>query len=405
MKKYLSCILYIIMPLLTAALTSYYWFSNGQSIPIITYIAVTTFIAALPIPWLLSSYLPFIKGRRLADQADIDIPSQKQFLAASTIDTLVLSRHGVITEGRPYVASLCPAGVSQNTLLALAASAEKQAVHPVGQAIYETAHQRNINLLDATTFNEIPGCGVEAIVGRNSLRVGSLLWLKHEKISVPADLITKNDQLAQRGHITVFVANGQYCRGIIAIDDGIADDTTRTLRKLKRRHLRLIMLTSENKRTAEALGRKAGLDDVHSQLSPEGKVRELQLLKARGTGVAIVERGFIPPELQTVADTAIELAPAADEHAPAETPPEPQTPGAIFIKSGQLWDLNTLIDISQNTLKRVSQNKTIAVAAWLITIPAAAGLLFPLGVPFLPPWGALCGQLLTLLLIIINSLR
>ena len=405
MKKFLKHILLVIIPLILAGGTGYYWFSSGQAVPVSLSIAVTTFIAALPLPWLLSSCLPFIKGRKLAEQADISIPTKGQMLAASTIDTLVLSRHGVITEGQPYVASLYPAGVSQNTLLALAASAEKQAAHPVGRAIYETAHQRGVKLLEATAFNEIPGCGVEAIVGRNSLRVGNLAWLKREKVKIGADLVTKNDQLAQRGHTTVFVTNGQYCRGIIAIDDGVADDTLRTLRKLKRSHLRLIMLTSENKRTAEALGRKAGLDDVHSQLDSDGKIRELQLLKARGTGVALVERGFIPRELQTAADAAIELAPAHNEKEPAAVPPEQQTPGAIFLKSGLLWDLTTLIDISQSILKRISQNKVIAVTAWLLIVPAAAGLLFPLGVPFLPPWGALCGQVLALLLITINSLR
>ena len=405
MKKNLANILLLIMPLLLAGGTGYYWFTSGEPLPQTLNIILTTFIAALPLPWLLSRYLPFIKGQRQAARADIIVKDRQQLLAASTIDTLVLGKHGVITEGQPYVASLYPAGVSQSTLLSLAASAEKQSAHPVGQAIYQTAYQRNAKLQEASTFNEIPGCGVEAIVGRNSIRVGTLAWLQQEQINIDADLITKNDQLSQRGHTTVFVANGKFCRGIIAIDDGIADETARALRKLQRKHLQLVLLTGENKRTAEALGKKAQLNQAHGQLSLEGKIRELQLLKARGSGVALVERGAIPTELQQTADLTIELAPLNDENAPASPPPAPLNPQAIFLQSGLLWDLTTLIDIGHNLWQRISQNKMVAIIAWLMILPPAMGLLFPLGIPFLPPAGAICGQLLALFIIAINSLR
>lgn len=407
MKKHMASLYLFILAIILAGGIGFYWHSQHLSNLLVLNAAAATLIAALPFPYMLGKILPFVKSKRQAEKSDIILPPGCQLEDVGNIDTLILGKHGVITEGHPYVATLYPAGVSQNTLLALAASAESQANHPLGKAIYETASQRGAQLLEASTFTEIPGCGVEAIVGRNSLRVGSLFWLQREGIDISADLITKNDQLAQRGHSTVFVANGKYCRGIIAIDDALSDDTLKAVRKLQRQHLRTVMLTRENKRTAETVGKQAGLDSVHGQLTLEGKLREIQLLKARGTGVAIVERGKIDDALAAAVDAVVELAPVKSDKAEptAEIPVEPQNPKAIFLKSGLLWDFATLQEIGRNTLNRIRLNKLIALIAFVMILPLAAGAFYAFGVPFLPAWGALAGQGIALLLITINSMR
>ena len=385
----------------------YYWHTVGLDANTVLNVTATVFIAGLPLPYMWGQFLPYVRGARQAKKNDITLINKTQLAEAGNIDTLILARHAVVTEGHPYVASLYPAGVSQNTLLSLAASAEKQSSHPLGRAIYETASQRGLQLLEASTFTEIPGCGVEAIVGRNSLRVGSLAWLKREGIDISADLITKNDQLAQRGHCTVFVANGKYCRGIIAIDDALSDDTQKAIHKLKRLHIHTVMLTRENKRTAEAIRKKAGLDAAHGQLTTEGKLREIQLLKARGTGVAMAARGKIVPEIAQAVDALIELAPLQQQDTAADTPSSavPQNTSAIFLKSGLLWDFATLQEIGRQTSSRIKLNKLIALIAFMLILPTAAGAFYAFGLPFLPLWGALTGQALALLLVTINSLR
>lgn len=405
MKKHIAILYLFTAALILAGGIGYYWYSQGLAGMPVIQVTAATFLAALPFPYLLGKRLPFIRGARQAAKNDIILSQSSQLADIANIDTLILGRHGIITEGQPYVASLYPAGVSQNTLLALAASAEKQAVHPLGKAIYETASQRGIQLLEASTFTEIPGCGIEAIVGRNSLRVGSLFWIKKEGIDISADLITKNDQLAQRGHSTVFVANGKYCRGIIALEDALDNDTMAAIRKFQRQRMQLVMLTRENKRTAEAIGKKAGLDATHGQLTLEGKLREIQLLKAKGTGVALVERGPIPDELKNAVDIVIELAPAKKLLESDPLPTEPANKDAIFLQSGLLWDFSSLQEIGRATLHRIRLNKVIALSAFAVLLPLSAGALYPFGVPFLPAWGALAGQVLALLLVTVNSLR
>ena len=407
MKKYMASLYLFALAIILTGIISYYWYSQGLDNLLVINAAAATFIAALPFPYMLGKILPFARGARQAKKSDIILQNNSQLADIGNIDTLIIGRHGIVTEGHPYVASLYPAGVSQNTLLALAASAEKDATHPLGKAIYETASQRGVQLLEASTFTEISGCGVEAIVGRNSLRVGSIFWLKKEGIDISADLITKNDQLAQRGHSTVFVANGKYCRGIIAIDDALDNDTLSAIRKLQRQHIHTVMLTRENKRTAETIGKQAGLDSVHGQLTLEGKLREIQLLKARGTGVAIVERGKVPAELINAVDAVIELAPARHplDKENGQPPALQENPQAIFLQSGLLWDFAILQEIGKATLSRIKLNTLISLIAFATILPLAAGALYPFGLPFLPAWGALAGQLLALLLITINSLR
>ena len=407
MKKNRTSLYLFILSALLAAGIGCYWYNAGLDTITVLNTAAAVFIASLPLPYMLGKHLPYTRGSRQAQKNDITMASDSQLAEIGNIDTLILARHNVVTEGHPYVASLYPAGVSQNTLLSLAASAEKQATHPLGRAIYETASQRGLQLIEASTFNEIPGCGVEAIVGRNSLRVGSLAWLKREGIDISAELLTKNDQLAQKGHCTVFVANGKYCRGIIAIDDALSDDTLKAIRKLKRQNIHMVMLTRENKRTADSVAKKAGLDAAHGQLTTEGKLREIQLLKARGTGVAFVGRGPVNPEIAQAVDALIELAPLTENNSAADAPlpSEPQNPHAIYLQSGLLWDFAALQEIGRQTLSRIKLNKLIALIAFILILPLAAGAFYDFGLPFLPAWGALAGQGLALILVTINSLR
>ena len=407
MKKIPTSIYLLIVSAILSVSIGYYWHTAGLDDATVLDAVAAVFITGLPLPYMLGKILPYTRGAQQAKKKDILLSHNSQLAEVGNIDTLILNRHGIVTEGQPYVANLYPTGVSPNTLLSLAASAEKQASHPLGRAIYETASQRGLQLLEASTFNEIPGCGVEAIVGRNSLRVGSLAWLKREGIDISAELITKNDQMAQKGHCTVFVANGKYCRGIIAIDDALSEDTLKAIRKLKRQHIHTVMLTRENKRTAEAIAKKAGIDAAQGQLTTEGKLREIQLLKARGTGVAIVERGQADPEIAKAIDVLIELAPQRESITPEDTnlPAQPQNDHAIFLQSGLLWDFADLQEIGQQTLSHIKLNKIISLIAFILILPPAAGAFYSFGIPFLPAWGSLAGQGLALLLVAINSLR
>ena len=405
MKKQRSIIYFTLLALLLTIGMACYWYLDGEKLPTVLEAAASILLAGLPIPLWLTGRLPLARGTARAGQADIELETPAILADIHQIDTLVVAKSGVITEGKPYIAALIPEGVSQGTLLALAASAERDATHPVGQVIYNTALERHLRVQPLAAFNEIPGCGVEALVNRTPLRVGTPEWLQKEGVDISAELLTKADQLSLRGQLPVFVANGKYCRGIIALDDEIPQNTITSLHKLQRQKLNIIMLTSTNKRLASAVIKQTGIDEARHGLSIEDKAREVQLLKAHGAAIAMIGKDSSDEAAMTEADLTIQLGASAPRTGdPAKDIDQPQ-PASIVLKSGLLWDFATLIAISDHTMDIIHQNRIIAVIAWLMLLPPAMGLLHAFGGPFLPPFGALAGQILAAVLIIGNSLR
>lgn len=396
MKQQVPVRYFAALALLLAAGMSAYWFFAGETADDAIQIFLAILAAGLPIPLWLTRPLALARGASRAKAQDIALASSDVLPAVSHLDTLAVSKNGIVTEGKPYVAALIPEGISQNSLLILAASAECGSRHPFGQAIHQSAIDRNLPLQPLTAVNERPGCGVEALTGRSSLRVGKAEWLQEEGVRIPADLLTRADQISQHGQTAVFVANSNYCRGIIALGDTVPSDTVTAFHKLQRQGLRLILLTGDSKRTAKTIRKQASLDDARSNLSPQDKVREIQLLQAHGATVAMAGQGISSQPAMAEADLCIQLGTAEST---AESPAD------IILQSRKLWDLAVLLDISRKTMAIVRQNRIVAGIAWLALLPPALGLFHAFGGPFLPLGGALAGQLLAALLILVNSLR
>ncbi|SFT47853.1 Cu+-exporting ATPase [Selenomonas sp. GACV-9] len=408
MKKQTNIRYFTVLAVLLAAGMSGYWYSTGLPLPQIINIGFAILLAALPIPLWLSRPVALARGaKRAAKEEEILLAHPAVIAETAKLDTLVVAKDGIVTEGNPYIAALVPEGISQGALLGLAASAVRDSSNPLFQAIYRTAIERRQHLQRLSAANEFPGYGVEALINRSPLRVGKGEWLQQEGIEISANLLTKADQLAQRGQTTVFVANDKYCRGIIALADEIPQDNITAFHKLHRQKIKLIMLTGDSRRTANAVRKQAHLDEVCSNLSPQDKVREIQLLRAHGATMAMAGSLDSDTAAMAAADLSIHVGalpeePAGDMENPAR--PFPMT-FSIVLQSGKLWDLSTLIDISRKTMGIVKTNRFIAAVTWLILLPPALGLLHVFGGPFLPPFCAAAMQLTAAVLILLNSLR
>lgn len=398
MKKQIPIRYIAALALLLAGGMSTYWLAAGETADDTLQIFLAILTAGLPIPLWLTRPLALFRGASKAKNQDIFLASSDVLPAISQIDTLAVSKNGVVTEGMPYVAALVPEGISQSSLLSLAASAERDSRHPFGQAIYQAASKRQLRLQPLTAFNELPGCGVEALTGRSSIRVGKAEWLQEEGVVIRADLLTKADQISQHGQTAIFVANSQYCRGIIVLSDTVSQDTITAFHKLQRQGIKCIMLTGDSKRTANAIRKQAGLADARPNLSPQDKARKIQSLQAHGAAVAMIGRGISNRLAMAEADIHIQIG-APENNAATEPSAD------IILQSRKIWDLTSLVDISRKTMAIVYQNRIVAGIAWLILLPPALGLFHAFGGPFLPFAGALAGQLLAGLLILINSLR
>ena len=446
-----SSFFHFIASVILAAGAAGYWYIAGDiTIETASEIFLGVFLAASPLPFIVSRMLIALRiKRRLRDSA-IVCSRMGALTELLHVDTIAFNRNGTLTEGRVFISALVPEGMTQGSLLALAASAEREATHPYAHALYDTAVQRGLHLQRHSAAHETESFGVEALIARTPVRVGKKEWLQEENIEISAALLTRADQLATSGQTPLFVSSSKYARGIIAVRDDVRTEVRRALNALKERGLSLILLTGETKRLANATAKELRISEVRSDLTGTDKAREIRLLQSRGSVVAMVgdpmadqaalraadisigcPSSFEKPSLEQEEDTPHDPlheellrgpngGEAAREIEPLMSPEDAAyfeaqarrnqghstnfTPD-ITLDSEGLPSLVTLWDTCNAARTRAKQNRLLSVLFLLIFTLAAAGVFTVLDAAILP-YSFVGGALvLLLILLIVNALR
>ena len=402
-------------------------------------VLLSVFFAASPLAYAAGSPLVLFFAKSIAKRSGIEMAKAKALETLYFVDTLVVGKSGIITEGKPFISELIPENIMQSTLLSLAATAEQNSDHPIARVIHSTAEERNLRIPKISAFNEVAGCGVESLLNGTTLRVGRAKWLEEEGIKISANILTKVDQLAYRGKIPVLVSEGKYAKGIIVIEDLIDSSVPSTIRRLSTLGLSTVMFTGDSSRTASAIGKAAALSATRPNLTPEGKAREIQLMRTRGYTIAM--SGTLEQEEDPAfqeADLSIALGrplseevgllaplPLTDITDDDYDPNDPEQMSQRIEKAEQerkekiaravprfglvlpdgLPQLLTALDISRKAHDIIQQNRYIAIAAWVLLLPPAMGLFAAFGGPLLSPLIAFLGMLGATVLILLNSLR
>ena len=451
MKKMFSSFFHFIASVVLAAGAAGYWYiAGGITIEAASEIFLGVFLAASPLPFIVSRLLIALRiKRRLRDSAIVcsRVGALTELLH---VDTIAFNRNGTLTEGNVFISALVPEGMTQGSLLALAASAEREAAHPYAHALYDTAVQRGLHLQRHSAARETESFGVEALIARTPVRVGKKEWLQEENIEISAALLTRADQLATSGQTPLFVSSSKYARGIIAVRDDIRAEVRRALQSLKERGLSLILLTGETKRLANATGKELKISEVRSDLTDADKAREIRLLQSRGSVVAMVGDPMSDQAAMRAADISIgcpssyekpvtdapdssphdplheELlrGPNGDESASEIEPLMSPEDAAYFeaqalrnqghstnftpditLDSEGLPSLVTLWDTCNAARARAKQNRLLSTLFLLTFTLASAGVFTALDAAILPY--SFVGSALVLLLIflIVNALR
>ena len=450
MKKVFSTFSHFIASVALATAAAVYWYmADAVSVETASEIFLGVFLAASPIPFLISHGAIALRIKRSLRDSGVTCSRMGALTELLHVDTIAFNRNGTLTEGSVFISALVPEGMTQGSLLALAASAEREATHPYAHALYDTAVQRGLHLQRHSAARETESFGVEALIARTPVRVGKKEWLQEENIEISAALLTRADQLATSGQTPLFVSSSKYARGIIAVRDDVRAEARRALIALKERGLSLILLTGETKRLANATAKELRISEVRSDLTGTDKAREIRLLQSRGSVVAMVGDPMADQAVLRAADISIgcpssfEKPSLEQEDAPhdplheellrgpdgVETareieplmPPEDAayfeaqalrnqghstnfTPD-ITLDSEGLPSLVTLWDTCNAARARAKQNRRLSLLFLLLFTPAAAGALTFLDAPVLPyPFvgGAL---ILLLVLLIVNALR
>ncbi len=402
--------------IVVATLTGIFWyFALPSLVPTSSFepgiLALVTFITVLviacPCAMGLATPTAIMVGTGKGAENGILIRSAEALETAHKLDTIVLDKTGTITEGRPSVTDILVApdfeiasnGLSltpQNQILYLAASAERGSEHPLGEAIVEHARAHHgLSLGEARDFGAIPGHGIEATVDDRRVLLGNLKLLRERGIGL-AGLEGRSEGLADQGKTPMFVAVDGRLAGIIAVADPIKEGSIEAVRGLQALGLEVWMITGDNARTAQAVARQAGIDQVMAEVLPEGKSEKVKALQAAGRVVAMVGDGINDAPALAQADVGMAIGTGTDVAMESSD---------ITLMRGALDGIVTAIRLSRATMRNIKQNLFWAFAYNVVLIPVAMGLLYPFFQILLNPMMAAGAMALSSVTVVSNALR
>jgi Cu+-exporting ATPase len=396
-----------------AIVTFVIWYFVGPA-PALTF-ALLNFVAVLVIacPCALGLATPtaIIVGTGKGAEHGILIRNGEALERAHQINTVLLDKTGTLTRGEPVVTDVVAASFSSpEEVLRLAASAEQSSEHPLGEAVVKAALDKKLELSPSSDFNAIPGQGVETLVEGKKLLLGNLKFMEERGLSLH-ELEKTATELLERGKTVMFLGWDTEVAGIIALADTLKPGAREAIQTLSKMGIETAMLTGDNRRTAEAIAREAGIDRVLAEVLPEHKAGEVKKLQREAKVVAMVGDGINDAPALAQADIGIAIGTGTD--VAMET-------GDITLISGDLMGVVTGISLSKRTMRTIKQNLFWAFAYNTALIPVAAGVLYlafgKTGVPsglhfilgeygFLNPMLAAAAMAASSITVVSNSLR
>ncbi|MFQ5800042.1 MAG: heavy metal translocating P-type ATPase, partial [Bacteroidota bacterium] len=356
--------------IILAILAFVVWYDFGPQ-PNLIYaliIFVTVLIIACPCALGLATPISLMVGVGKGAENGILIRSGEALEAAQKLDAIVLDKTGTITEGKPSLTDIVAwKGVADQEVVQYAASVEKGSEHPLGEAILKAATDRSLVLPDPKDFNAIPGHGVEASVNGKKVILGNLKLMKDRTIEV-GGLEGRSQQLAGEGKTPMFVAVDGKPIGIVGVADTVKSDSKEAIARLKKMGLEVVMITGDNKRTAEAIARQVGVDRVLAEVLPEDKAYNILKLQKEGKRVAMVGDGINDAPALAQADIGLAIGTGTDVAIEASD---------ITLIKGSLKGVVLAIHLSKATMRNIKQNLFGAFFYNGLGLPIAAGILYP----------------------------
>jgi Cu+-exporting ATPase len=381
-----------------ALITAAVWLIFGPR-PALTY-ALLNFVAVLIIacPCALGLATPtaIMVGTGRGAEAGILVRGGEALEVAHKITAVVLDKTGTLTRGAPSVTDVVAAnGFDETTLLRLVGSAERASEHPIGEAIVARARDAGVTLGEASRFEAVPGQGIEAVVEGRAILAGNVALMDRHGVSLDG-LSAHADTLAAAGKTPMLAAIDGRAAGIIGVADTLKAHSREVVAALRRRGLRVVMLTGDNRRTAEAVAGQVGVDRVLAEVKPEDKAAQIGALQREGHVVAMVGDGINDAPALARADLGIAIGAGTDVAI--------ESAGVVLV-GDDLRGVLSAIDLSRRTMRTIRQNLFWAFAYNVALIPIAAGVLYPFTGRLLSPVLAAVAMAASSVTVVSNSLR
>ena len=378
-----------------AAVTIVIWLLCDQSIGYALARGISVLVISCPCALGLATPVAIMVGNGMGAKNGILFKTAVSLEEAGKVNTVVLDKTGTITRGEPKVTDLIMAeGVSEAELLETAYALEARSEHPLAGAVVAMAEEKKLKVCDVQDFMILPGNGLTAVDNGDQLIGGSLTFL-NDRIGVPDDVKAVAQRLAEEGKTPLLFARSKKILGVIAVADVIKEDSPEAIRQLQNMGIEVVMLTGDNERTAAAVGKQAGVDQVIAGVLPDGKEAEIRRLRRKGK-VAMVGDGINDAPALTRADIGIAIGAGTDVAIDAAD---------VVLMNSKLSDVSAAIRLSRATLKNIHENLFWAFIYNIIGIPLAAGVWIPLfGWQLNPMFGA-AAMSLSSFCVVTNALR
>ena len=377
-----------------AVVTTIVWLLLGHELGYALARGISVLVISCPCALGLATPVAIMVGNGLGAKNGILFKTAASLEAAGRTQIVALDKTGTITEGAPRVTDLLPAeGVTETELLTLAAALESRSEHPLAKAVLADAEAKAITPPEVTDFAALPGNGLAAKLNGMDIYAGNAAFIQ-TKLTLPAALAQQAEKLAAEGKTPLFFGGTGRLLGVIAVADTIKEDSPEAIRQLQNMGIRVVMLTGDNQRTADAIGRQAGVDEVIAGVLPDGKEAVIRQLQASGK-VAMVGDGINDAPALTRADTGIAIGAGTDVAIDAAD---------VVLMNSKLSDVPAAIRLSRATLRNIHENLFWAFIYNIIGIPLAAGLFIPFGLTLNPMFGA-AAMSLSSFCVVSNALR
>lgn len=379
-----------------AAFSAVAWYIYGESPMFALTIFISVLVIACPCALGLATPTAIMVGTGKGAEYGVLIKSGTALETAHKIETIVFDKTGTITEGKPKVTDIAIANnIKEEDLLQLAASAEKGSEHPLGDAIVKEAEERKIELKKVESFRAIPGYGIEVIIDSNKIFLGNKRLMIENNISLE-NMDKISHKLSSEGKTPMYIALENKLIGIIAVADTVKENSKRAIERLYSMGIEVVMITGDNKKTAEAIAKQVGIDRILSEVLPQDKANEVKKLQSENKKVAMVGDGINDAPALAQADIGIAIGSGTDVAM--------ESADIVLMKS-DLMDVVTAIELSKKTITNIKENLFWAFGYNTLGIPVAMGVLYIFGGPLLNPMIAALAMSFSSVSVLLNALR
>ncbi len=379
-----------------AVISGIAWYLSGETAVFSLTIFIAVMVIACPCALGLATPTAIMVGTGKGAEYGVLIKSGTALETAHRVQTVVLDKTGTITEGKPAVTDILAfGGWDESWLLQAAASAEKGSEHPLGEAIVRAAQERGLELKPVSGFRAIPGQGIEVSIDGKNITMGNRKLMDGRAVNID-DKWELSQRLAGEGKTPMYISSEGTLAGIIAVADTVKPNSVKAVAGLKEMGIEVVMITGDNRRTAEAIGRQVGIERVLAEVLPENKAEEIKKLQAEGRKVAMVGDGINDAPALAQADVGIAIGSGTDVAIESAD---------IVLMRGDLMDVITAIDLSKKTIRNIKQNLFWAFGYNTVGIPVAMGLLHLFGGPLLSPMIAGAAMSFSSVSVVTNALR